>query len=255
MRLTLSVAIITHNEEANLPRTLASVRWADQVVVVDAQSTDETVAIAQTSGAQVFSEDWKGFAAQKNSAIDKCTCDWILSIDADEEVSPGLAEEIRTLLTSTPRADAYWMPRRNFFLGRALRHGGFYPDRKLRLFRRGSAQFAERAVHETLVCSGRTGNLRCDLLHHAYPTLTSYIEHMNRYSTLGGEILHAEGRCSRSSAAFVWNTMMAPYIAFLYNYLFRLGFLDGREGLLLHLYHAAYTSWKYAKAWEEGRAR
>ena len=249
MRHSLSVAIITHNEEANLPRTLASVGWADQIVVVDTHSTDKTAALAQAAGAQVFAEDWKGFAAQKNSSIAHCSSDWVLSLDSDEEVSPELAAEIQALLASTPAADVYAVPRRNFFLGRVLRHGGFYPDRKLRLFRRGKASFAERAVHETLACNGPAGQLKNDLLHHAYPTLTGYIEHMNRYSTLGAQILVAEGRCSSSSTAFVWNVLMAPYINFLYNYVLRLGFLDGREGLLMHLYHAVYVSWKYAKAW------
>lgn len=253
MRRTLSVAIITHNEELNLPRTLASVGWADQVVVVDADSTDQTVVLAQTAGAQIFIEEWKGFAGQKNSAIAHCTGDWILSLDADEEVVPDLAAEIQTLLAGDASCDAYMLPRRNFFLGRALRYGGFYPDRKLRLFRRGHAHFSERAVHETLACSGRIGHLQGPLLHHAYPTLTGYIEHMNRYSTLGAQLLLEQGRVSRSLPAFWWNVLMAPQLTFLYNYWLRLGFLDGREGLLMHLYHTAYISWKYAKAWHAAK--
>ncbi len=179
----------------------------------------------------------------------------MLSLDADEEVSAALALEIQRLLTLPETADAYFLPRRNYFLGRALKHGGFYPDAKLRLFRRGQATFAERAVHETLQCDGTVGHLHSDLLHHAYPTLTGYIEHMNRYSTLGAEILVEQDRISRSLPAFFWNVLFVPAATFIYNYKLRLGFLDGREGLLLHLYHAAYTSWKYAKAWELGRAR
>lgn len=253
MRRSLSVAIITLNEEANLPRTLASIAWADQIVVVDAGSTDQTVDVAWSAGAQVFPELWKGFAAQKNSAISHCTGDWILSLDADEEVSSALSAEIQTLLADDPACDAYSLPRHNFFLGRPLRHGGFYPDRKLRLFRRGAARFPERAVHETLACSGKVGQVQNHLLHHAYPTLTSYIDHMNRYSTLGAEILVQRGRRSRGFAAFAWNVVAAPRLNFLYNYVLRLGFLDGREGLLMHLYHANYTSWKYAKAWHAAK--
>lgn len=253
MCMTLSVAIITNNEAANLPRALASARWADQIVVVDSHSTDTTAAIARAAGAQVLLRDWTGFAAQKNFAIAQCTGDWVLSLDADEEVSAALALEIQTLLASQPTADAYTLPRRNYFLGRPLAWGGFYPDAKLRLFRRGAAAFAERAVHETLRCDGAIGHLHGDLLHHAYPTLTEYIEHMNRYSALGAEILVADHRVSRSLPAFLWNTLLTPIATFFYNYVVRLGFLDGREGLLLHLYHAAYTSWKYAKAWESGR--
>jgi glycosyltransferase involved in cell wall biosynthesis len=253
MTLTLSVAIITKNEEANLPRTLASVRWADEVVIVDDGSTDRTPEIAREFGAKFFSEEWKGFGAQKNSAIAKCTSDWVLSLDADEEVSPELANEIRALLASQAQCDAFFLPRRNFFLGRWMRHGGYYPDPKLRLFRRGTAQFEERAVHETIRPTGPTGRLHGDLLHHAYATLDSYIEHMNRYSALGAAQAIARGKTSQSLFGFFWNVWIVPIATFKYNYILRLGFLDGREGFLQHLYHSAYVSWKYAKAWEQSR--
>lgn len=253
MPLTLSVAIITKNEEANLARTLASVRWATEIVVVDSGSTDGTAEIAKSYGAQVFVEDWKGFGAQKNSAIRHCSGDWILSLDADEEVSAELASEMQKLLAGAPVHDVYFVPRRNFFLGRWMRHGGYYPDRKLRLLRRGTAQFEERAVHETVQHAGPAGRLRGDLIHHAYPTLHLYIEHMNRYSALGAGQVAARGKVSRSLLAFWWNVCVVPLATFKYNYVFRLGFLDGREGLLQHLYHSAYVSWKYAKAWEQAR--
>jgi len=254
MPLTLSIAIITKNEEANLARTLASVRWADEIVIVDSGSTDGTAVIAREYGAKFFVEEWKGFGAQKNSAIAKCSGDWVLALDADEEVSPALAEEIRTLLAGQPQHDAYFLPRRNFFLGRWMRHGGYYPDPKLRLFRRGSAQFEERAVHETIRPTGTPGRLRGDLLHHAYPTLDAYIEHMNRYSALGAAQAIARGKSSRSLLAFFWNVLVVPIATFKYNYFLRLGFLDGREGFLQHLYHSVYVSWKYAKAWEHARS-
>jgi len=254
MPLTLSIAIITKNEEANLARTLASVRWADEIVIVDSGSTDGTAVIAREYGAKFFVEEWKGFGAQKNSAIAKCSGDWVLALDADEEVSPALAEEIRTLLAGQPQHDAYFLPRRNFFLGRWMRHGGYYPDPKLRLFRRGSAQFEERAVHETIRPTGTPGRLRGDLLHHAYPTLDAYIEHMNRYSALGAAQAIARGKSSRSLLAFFWNVLVVPIATFKYNYFLRLGFLDGREGFLQHLYHSVYVSWKYAKAWEKARS-
>jgi glycosyltransferase involved in cell wall biosynthesis len=195
---TLSVAIITKNEEANLPRTLASIRWANEIVIVDNGSTDGTAVIAREFGAKFLSEEWKGFGAQKNSAIAKSTGDWILSLDADEEVSPELADEIRTLLSGVPAHEAYFLPRKNFFLGRWIRHGGYYPDPKLRLFQRGSVHFEERAVHETIRPPVSTGYLRGDLLHHAYPTLDAYIEHMNRYSALGATQAVARGKTSRS---------------------------------------------------------
>ncbi len=282
--VTLSVVIITHNEEANIGRTLASVRslvsdGKGEIIVVDSGSTDRTVEIAKSFGTKVFVEEWKGFAAQKNSAIDKATGDWVLSLDADEEVSTELAAEVTELLSVQPGKllhkisvrgawDAWieckpeltvtyederegplagaQIPRKNLFLGRWIRRGGFYPDRKIRLFRRGSAAFENRKVHEDAHIDGFAVVLRGALIHHSYPILSDYIEHMNRYSSLGAEMLVAKRKVRFS----VINILLRPLATFIYNYFFRLGFLDGREGLLLHLYHAVYVSWKYAKAWE-----
>jgi len=279
--MQLSVVIITFNEEANLARTLESVKplVADgkgEIIVVDSGSTDRTLEIAKSFGAKVFIEEWKGYAAQKNSALDKATGDWILSLDADEEVDADLARHIAISATDkrrgpfawslAPRFDvAYedlrtnvgplprglWIARKNHFLGRWIKHGGYYPDRKLRLFARGFARFDQsRPVHEDAHTNGRTAVVKVGaLLHHAYPTLSDYIEHMNRYSSLGAEMVLAKGKVQFSVA----NIVLRPLVTFVYNYFFRLGFLDGREGLLLHLYHAVYVSWKYAKAWELSR--
>ncbi len=281
--MILSVVIITHNEEANIGRTLASVKSlvADgkgEIIVVDSGSADRTVEIAQSFGAKVFIEEWKGYAAQKNSAIDKAAGDWILSLDADEEISPDLVAHINRAMTEkedgpfewnvAPAFDvrfedlrtdvcplplAFWINRKNYFLGRWIEHGGFYPDRKLRLFARGSARFDEtRAVHEDAHTNRRTAVVKVGaLLHHSYPTLAAYIDHMNRYSSLGAEMAVAKGRRSFS----LFNIVLRPLATFIYNYFLRLGFLDGREGLLLHLYHAVYVSWKYAKAWELARSK
>ena len=247
--MKLSIVIITQDEEAAIGATLASVSWAEERIVLDSGSTDRTVQIARSLGAKVFSEEWKGYGAQKNSAIEKASGDWVLSLDADEAVEPALAEEIKAILRDGSKLDAYWIPRKNFFLGRWMRHGGFYPDRKLRLFRRGTGHFQERFVHETLQVEGTTGTLKNALIHSAYPTLEKYLHTMNRYSSLGAEIAVTEGHGGFS----IINIMLRPNLTFLYNYIFRLGFLDGREGLLLHLYHAYYVSWKYAKAWEKRR--
>jgi glycosyltransferase involved in cell wall biosynthesis len=260
----LSVVIITYNEEANIGRTLASVQplVADgkgEIIVVDSGSTDRTIEIAQSYGAKVFVEKWKGYAAQKNSAIDQAAGDWILSLDADEEVEPGLANEVDEATRGCVPVDsterpfvAFWIPRKNFFLGRWIKHGGFWPDPKLRLFRKGAARFEIRAVHEDAqLIEGVSGKFVSVILHHSYPTLADYIDHMNRYSSLGAEM--AIGKGHRSFSLF--NIVLRPLATFLYNYIFRLGFLDGREGLLLHLYHAVYVSWKYAKSWELARKR
>jgi glycosyltransferase involved in cell wall biosynthesis len=281
--MQLSVVIITHNEEANIGRTLASVQplvieGKGEIIVVDSGSTDRTVEIAKSFGAKVLVEEWKGFSAQKNSAIEKASGDWILSLDADEEVSSELAKEISVALLDQLQREqrqgvpddapdrlqailqvhresgiplgrfifGFWINRGNFFLERRIRFGGFWPDPKMRLFRRGAARFEDRAVHEDAKLEGPEDTLKSALLHHSYPTLSDYIEHMNRYSSLGAEMVVAKGEVRFS----VINIVLRPLFTFIYNYFFRLGFLDGREGLLLHIYHAVYVSWKYAKAWE-----
>jgi glycosyltransferase involved in cell wall biosynthesis len=280
-RVILSVVIITHNEEANIGRTLASVQplVADgkgEVIIVDSGSTDRTVEIVKSFGAKVFVEEWKGYAAQKNSAIDKAIGDYVFALDADEEVSNELTEEIQYVVKDPPRehklrlrlpdgtsspifVNGFLMSRKNYFLGRWIRHGGFWPDRKLRLFRRGSGRFGETAVHETLEVkeykSGmggmRSKRLNGTLIHHSYPTLADYIDHMNHYSSLGAEMAATKRRRGFS----LFNIVLRPLATFIYNYFFRLGLLDGCEGLLLHLYHAVYVSWKYSKAWELGQKR
>jgi glycosyltransferase involved in cell wall biosynthesis len=285
LAVTLSVVIITYNEEANLGRTLESVMplvcdGKGEIIVVDSGSTDRTVEIAKSFGAKVFVEEWKGFAAQKNSAIDKATGDWILSLDADEEVEPKLARMLTgggsddsvagkrnshqwclTLGSGVRAGDpieegpvGFSLARKNFFLGRWIRHGGFWPDPKVRLFRQGDGGFDERRVHETIRVDGRVVRLVGGaLIHHSYPTLSDYIDHMNRYSSLGAEMVVAENGGKVRFRAI--NIVLRPLATFIYNYFFRLGFLDGRKGLLLHLYHAVYVSWKYAKAWELSRKR
>lgn len=252
--VTLSVVIISYNEEANLARTLESVKplVADgngEIIVVDSGSTDRTVEIAKAHGAKVFIEEWKGYAGQKNSAIEKATGEWILSLDADESLDTELITNLQATLGGPGELCLGFLVRRkNFFLGRWIKHGGFWPDPKLRLFRRGTGRFEDRLVHEDIRVPGPIGRLGGALLHRSYPTLSDYIEHMNRYSSLGAEMV-AKGKVRFS---FV-NIVLRPWLTFLYNYFFRLGFLDGREGLLLHLYHAVYVSWKYAKAWELSR--
>ncbi|ABF40448.1 glycosyl transferase, family 2 [Candidatus Koribacter versatilis Ellin345] len=275
--MLLSAVIICKNEEQNIARTLASVvDLADEVILLDSGSTDHTLDVARTFGdkVKIFQEEWKGFAAQKNSAIAKASGEWILSLDADEEVSPLLGRELKEALgkkeepqqkpgenagqiiagdgpfcgVTIPR-DAYSIPRKNFFMERWIRRGGFYPDRKIRLVKKELAVFEDRAVHEDMKVSGQILPLHGAILHHAYPTLSSYIEHMNRYSSLGAEMVVAKGKHGFS----FFNIVVRPWATFLYNYFLRLGFVDGREGLLLHLYHAVYVSWKYAKVWELSR--
>ncbi|MFZ0733104.1 MAG: glycosyltransferase family 2 protein [Candidatus Sulfotelmatobacter sp.] len=278
--MQLSVVVITFNEEANIGRTLASVQplvrdGGGEIIVVDCSSSDRTVEIAKSYGATIFVETWKGYAAQKNSALEKACGDWILSLDADEELDADLQRALAELLQSLKQLsdlerpgetnaaqsadgtavlgadfDGLYIPRKNEFLGRWIKHGGFWPDPKLRLFRRGKGNFEDRAVHEDVHVEGLTRTIQSGaLLHYSYPTISDYIEHMNRYSSLGAEMVVAKGKVRFSFS----NIVVRPALTFIYNYFFRLGFRDGREGLLLHLYHAVYVSWKYAKAWELSR--
>ena len=246
--------MIAMNEEANLPRTLESVCWADEIIIVDSGSKDHTLEIAQSFGAKTSYHAFGGHGEQKNVALDLCTSDWILLLDADEVLTLGLQDEIRKLLACEdgvePKYGAYWIPRLNLIFGRWMRHGGFYPDRKLRLFRRGAARLSEGVgPHSTPQFEGPRGKLRHDMLHYAYPDLNTYLEHMNRYSSEIAQLIYNKGRTSKSLPAFIWNAVMNPAATFVYNYIFRLGFLDGRKGLLLHLNHSVYIHWKFIKAW------
>jgi glycosyltransferase involved in cell wall biosynthesis len=248
---SLSVAIVARNEAENIGRTLASVAWANEINLVDSGSTDKTVEIAKSFGARIFCESWKGYGPQVNSAIDKCTCDWILNLDADEWLTPELALEIKTLLSGQPRYAAYMVPRLNLIFGRWMRHGGLYPDHKLRLFRRGSARLREDTEpHATPKTQEPTGKLKNHMLHRQYPTFEYYLEHMQRYSTATIPLFLRKGGTSESIFAFVANTVINPALTFIKNYIFRGGFLDGRQGLIFHLNHSAYVNWKFAKAWE-----
>jgi glycosyltransferase involved in cell wall biosynthesis len=254
--VAISVVLITHNEEANLARTLASAaplvaNGRGEIIVVDSGSTDRTVEIARQYDARVFVEPWQGFAGQKNSAIDKAAMDWVLQLDADEALEPQLATEIEAVLKADSDLLGFMIPRKNFFLGRWIKHGGYYPDLKLRLIRRGAGKFEEHGAHPTIHVNGPTGKLSHPMLHYSYPSLRAYVDHMNSYSSMGAEIVAASGKRGFSPADIV----VRPLLTFIYNYILRLGFLDGREGLLLHLYHAVYVSWKYSKAWELGRNR
>jgi glycosyltransferase involved in cell wall biosynthesis len=244
----LSVVIITFNEESNIRRTLESVKWVDEIVVVDSGSTDGTVAICRKYTDRVMHQEWLGFSGQKNFAIDQSTGDWVLSLDADEPIEPLLADEIRQIIASPAARDGYFIPRKTFFLGKEIRHGGWYPDYNLRLFRRGTGRFEERAVHEAIKVRGATGRTVHALLHYAYPDLALYMSSINKYSSLAVTVMAERGIGNLKAGSL--NMILRPLFTFLLKYVFRLGFLDGKHGLVLNLYHAYYVFAKYAKAWE-----
>jgi len=253
MHQKISIAIITLNEERNIRRTLESVVWADEIIIVDSGSSDKTVSICREYTNNVFQQDWLGFARQKNSAIEKATSDWVLSLDADEPIEPALVNEIRSLISKTDSCDGYRIPRRTFFLGKEIRYGGWYPDYNLRLFRRGKGYFEERAVHEAIRVQGRVGTTQHAILHYAYTDLASYVSSMNKYSTLAIEVMEAKGISFFKQS---WmNIVFRPLFTFMYKYIFRFGFLDGKHGLILNIFHAYYVFTKYAKAWEHLNGR
>lgn len=247
----LSVAIIAHNEAGQIRDCLASVTWADEVVVVDAISTDETVAICRQFPVRVLQQAWLGFAAQKNLAIQATTHDWVLSLDADERVTPALREEIRGLMQSGPTLNGYAVPRKSYFGDRWIRYGGWYPDYSLRLFNKHQGRVLSREVHEAVTVTGSTGHLRAPLEHYTYTGVADYLERMGRYSTLAARELVAQGRRFRPL-----DLVARPCMTFFRMYILQQGFRDGAVGLVLAGLYAAYTFSKYAKLWEaDARAR
>jgi glycosyltransferase involved in cell wall biosynthesis len=244
----VSVTVITLNEEGHLRRCLESVAWADEIVVVDACSHDKTVQVAREFTDRVIVRPWAGFAAQKNFALDQCEGEWILSLDADEEVAPELRREIVATVAATAACDGYAVRRQNMFLDRWIRHGGLYPDWQVRLFRRGRGRFLDRAVHESVAVDGAVGRLRGHLVHRSYEGVADFIERANRYSSLAAEQLVRDGRRVRAGELIV-----RPLGRFLAMYVLRLGFLDGRRGLLLATLYAYYVLMRSAKVWEVTR--
>ena len=240
----LTVTVITLNEAAHIGAALESVAWADEIVVVDAGSSDGTVDIARGRAARVEVRDWPGFGAQKNRAAELATHDWILSLDADERVTPGLAREIRAVLEH-PRASGYRIPRVTYYLGRWLRSTDWYPDRQLRLYDRRSARWNLRQVHESVEMATPPGHLQHELQHHAYRDVSHHLATIDRYTTLAADQWMAEGRRTNAVAAVVH-----PALAFLRNYLLRGGFRDGAPGLLVSVLNSYYVFLKLLKLWE-----
>ena len=244
----ISIAIITYNEEQNIRRTLESVRWADEIVVVDSGSTDKTVEICQEYTDKIIYQEWLGFSSQKNLAIDNAKGEWVLSLDADEPVEPELSDEIRRIVVSPESCDGYRIPRKTYFLNKQIRHGGWYPDYNLRLFRKGKGRFEKRAVHEAIKVDGRIGTAKHALLHYAYPDLAAYMTSINKYSSLSVKVMEEKG-IIRAKAGWI-NIIFRPFASFILKYFCRLGFLDGKAGLVLNIFHSYYVFAKYAKAWE-----
>ena len=243
--MKLSVTVITRNESANIAAALESVSWADEIIVVDSQSTDGTAAIARRHATRVEVRDWPGYSAQKNFAAALAVNDWILSIDADERVTPELAAEIQSVLDREPAARGYRVPRVTWYLGRWIRSTDWYPDYQLRLYDRRAGSWNGRRVHESVELQGPPGQLRHDLQHYAYRDLSHHLQTIDRYTTLAAEQWHADGR--RTS---VVELIVHPTLAFLRNSVLRGGIRDGAAGLLVSRLNAYYVFLKLAKLWE-----
>jgi glycosyltransferase involved in cell wall biosynthesis len=239
----ISATIITYNEGRNLPRAIESLRCADEIVVIDSGSTDRTIEIAQKLGARVVETVWRGYANQKNFASEQAAYDWILSLDADESLSEALEAEIWRLKKSGPQCDAYTMPRMARYLGRWIRHSGWYPDRKVRLYDRRKATWVGAFVHESVKVRGRIGHLESNLLHFTCSSLSEHLRTMDRYTTLAAEQMLASGERP------TWTRLIfTPPWTFLQTYFLKLGFLDGLEGLAIANMAAFYHFVKFAKA-------
>ena len=238
----LSVILITRNEAANIRACLESVAWVDEIVVVDAGSTDGTPDIAREFTGNVYvHDDWPGFGKQKNRALDYATGDWVLSLDADERVIPELRAEIGTALAN-PQVSGYEIPRLSSFCGRFMRHSGWHPDYVLRLFQRGNGRFDEVPVHESVQLRGDAARLKTPLLHYSYRDFDDVLDKLNRYSSAAAAVQKQRGKRGGLGTAVshgLWS--------FIRTYFLRAGFLDGREGFMLAILNAEHSYYRYLK--------
>ena len=236
----LSATIITKNEARDLPACLASLAFCDEIIVVDSGSTDDTVAIAEAKGCRVLIRtDWIGFGSQKQRALDAATGEWVLSIDADELIPPALAAEIRAAIAGGKEA-GYRINRLSSFLGKPLRHGGWYPDRHLRLARRDAARFTDALVHESLVVQGTVGNLATDMPHQSYSNIDELLDKQRRYAISG-----AEQRRNRNRSSSVGKAAWRAAWTFFRRYILKRGFLDGSHGFLAAAAVSQEIFWRY----------
>jgi glycosyltransferase involved in cell wall biosynthesis len=247
--MKISTVIITRNEQHHIARCVGSVRGvADEVLVVDSGSDDQTMEIAASLGARVLERPWRGYSDQKNFAAEQAAKEWILSLDADEVLSDPLRLELIRLKKEGPAADAYAFPRKAQYLGRWINHSGWYPDHKIRLYRRDKGIWAGAYVHESVVVKGTVVQCKGDLLHYTCDSIEEHLERLHRYTSLAAEEMWQRGKTA-SQASLV----LAPLAAFIKSYFVKRGFLDGPQGLLIAGFAAYYNFLKYAKLWEKQR--
>ncbi|MEK6409925.1 MAG: glycosyltransferase family 2 protein [Acidobacteriota bacterium] len=244
--MKITATVITLNEEHNIADALETLSWADEIIVVDSESTDRTVEIARRFTDRVYVKSWPGYSAQKNFAAEQASNDWILSLDADERVSKELAGEIRQLKSGAePEAAVFRIPRRTFYLGRWIKHSGWRPDYKLRLYHRRRARWRGDYVHETLEADGTVETLRGDLLHYTVRNASEHQLRMDRYTTLAAEQSYSQGK-----RASLVSLLVSPVAVFLRSYILKLGLLDGVPGFAIARFAAHYEFLKNLKLWE-----
>ncbi|MEW6207795.1 MAG: glycosyltransferase family 2 protein [Acidobacteriota bacterium] len=248
--MKISATIITRNEERNIADALRSLAWADEIILVDSESSDRTVEIAREFTDRIFIREWPGYSRQKNFAAEQATHNWIFNLDADERLSDALIEEIRQLKDQPTDAAAFEMPRKTFYLGRWIKHAGWYPDFKIRLYDRSRGRWQGDFVHESVKTGGKIKRLRGDLLHYTVMNSSEHHQRLDRYTSLAAEELFTRGE--RASAASI---LFSPMTAFLRSYIFRLGFLDGIPGLAISYFAAHYVFLRNLKLWEKGSKR
>ncbi|MFB0565736.1 MAG: glycosyltransferase family 2 protein [Candidatus Aminicenantaceae bacterium] len=250
--MKISAVIITYNEEERLEGALKSVvDLADEIIVVDSYSNDNTLKIAKNYTKRVFQRKWTNFADQKNFANSQASNSWILSLDADERVSPELSEEILQLKErEEPDCSCFSIPRRTFYLGKWIRHSGWYPDRKLRLFRKDDARWEGEYVHESLIVEGKINNLKCTLHHFTYRNIADHLDRISRFSELGAQKLYTQKKKSH-----LYHLVISPFFRFVKSYFLRLGFLDGFPGIVISVLSGYAVFVRYAKLkeiWKKG---
>lgn len=241
----LSVIIITKNEAGNLRACLDTVGFADEIIVLDSGSTDGTIELARAAGASVVSTtDWPGFGPQKNRALAAASCEWVLSIDADERITPALADEICAAIKSPESADAYDISRRSWYCGRFIDHAGWTPDYVTRLFKRSAGRFSEHIVHERLIVDGNTKRLNSQMLHYSFRDFSQVLQKIDSYSTLSAQQEYARGKRAGIGAAVLHGLW-----TFIRTYFLKRGFLDGAQGLALAISNAEGSYYRYLKIW------
>jgi len=247
----ISAAIITKNEEHNIKRCLESLQWADEIIIVDSGSTDQTLTICNNYNCKIIQTEWLGFGRTKQLAVNSTSHDWVLSIDADEVITPELQSAITTLIQESTKADGYYIKRDSYYLQRKIKYSGWQSDYPLRLFNKQHGQFNDAPVHESVeMQSDNLSTIQAPLLHYPHPTITHHIQKINLYSTLGAEKLYKKGK--RTSLPYA---LLSGGVKFIKMYLFKRGFLDGKEGLILALLSGFYSTLKYMKLWSLWRTQ